>query len=359
VKDPGAPPGSRCAVLLAKAPDPALLGRIEEGREPRVEYVELARRLGAEIIDFHSAAGATRLGVRTACARGGALWGLAWLGYLRHGEFDHLYLTGEDIALRLGMLLRVARRRERITAVFHQIDTPKRRALLRGLGHSVFAHVIVLSAAQRRVLIDDLGFPAEKVVLLHNWIDHRFYAPRPAGPGDHVLAVGMESRDYPTLQAAAVGLPFRLRVVASGWSPGAGFSAAGGIASVGNVTVGSGYDTSALRDLYAAARFVVLPLKRVTYAAGVTAALEAMAMAKAIVTTDSPGLADYIHDRRNALVVAAGDVAAMRAALLEAWEHPELTTALGAEGRRMIEAGLNTDDYVDRVAALLNATPSR
>jgi glycosyltransferase involved in cell wall biosynthesis len=343
----------RSAILLAKAPDPNLALRIAARLEPRAEYVELAKRIDAEVIDFHDVERASSFTVRAVRALGGPLWGLAWLGTLRRKDFDLLYLTGEDVALRMGILHKLMGHRGRVTVVFHQVDTRKRRAVLAGLGHEVFAQVIVLSACQQRLLVEELGFPRDKVLLLHNWLDHRFFAPREVEPGAYVISVGMEHRDYPTLQAAAQGLPFRVHVVASGWSPGPSYGDARGISESDNITVGRRYDTTKLRDLYAGARFVVLPLKRVQFAAGVTAILEAMAMGKAVVVTDSPGLADYVRDRENGLVVPAESPEAMRRAMLELWENPALAAELGREGRRRVEERLNTDRYVDSVARLL------
>jgi glycosyltransferase involved in cell wall biosynthesis len=340
-------------IVLAKAPPPDLPLRIAAHLEPRAEYLELAKRIGADVIDFHDVERASRPSVRAVLALWGPLWALAWLALVRRREFDQFYLTGESVALRMAILQKLMGARGRVTAVFHRVDTRKRRAVLARLGHDVFSQVIVLSATQQRLLVEELGFPREKVLLLHNWLDHRFFAPRDVEPGAYAISVGMEHRDYPTLQAAARGLAFRVHVVASGWSPGASYDDASGIAPSENVTVGRRYDSTELRDLYAGARFAVLPLKRVQFAAGVTAILEAMAMGKAVVVTDSPGLADYVRSGENGLVVPPHDPEAMRRAMLQLWNDPALAAKLGREARRRIEERLNTDKYVDAVARLL------
>jgi glycosyltransferase involved in cell wall biosynthesis len=343
----------RSAILLAKSPDPNLARRIADRLEPRAEYLELAKRIDAEIIDFHDVEHASSLTVRAFRKLGGPLWALAWLGILRRKDFDRLYLTGEGVALRMGILQKLMGQRSPITAVFHRVDTPRRRAVLSRLGHEFFAQVIVLSATQQRLLVEEFGFPREKVMLLHNWLDHRFFTPSEVEAGAYVISVGMEHRDYPTLQVASKGLPFRIHVVASGWSPGPSYGDASGISESENITVGRRYDTTKLRELYAGARFAVLPLRPVQFAAGVTAILEAMAMGKAVVVTESPGLADYVRDRENGLVVPAGSPEALRRAMLELWENPALAAKLGREGRRRVEERLNTDRYVESVARLL------
>jgi glycosyltransferase involved in cell wall biosynthesis len=347
----------RTLILLAKRPDPQLPARIEAGDEPKAEYLELARALKAEINDFHSVESSSAFLVKTAAQRMSPSWGLAALGLSRRKEFDHLYATGEDIGIPLAMLLKAARCHEKLTVVFHNIGTPKRRAVLKAIGHKVYRHIIVLGTSQRDILVNDLGIPSEKVLRLEYWCDHRFYtnaAPKPPEACDYVLSVGMESRDYPTLQTAATGLPVRFHVVASGWSPGAGYGAAAGISGQSNITVGRGYSSRELRDLYAGARFVVVPLKHVSYAAGVTAIVEGMSMQKGIVASSSPGILDYVRDGKSGLLVPVGDAEALRKAVMELWENPARLAELGPKNRAWIDADINTERYVARVAELLS-----
>lgn len=348
----------RTGILLAKGPPPELEAEIARGAHPRVEYLELARRLGAKVIDFHDVERSQSRAVRLLARQLGPRWGLAWLGLSRRREFDELYLTGEDVGIPFGLMRLVRPWRGHATVVVHNADTRKRRLLMRLLGRYAFQHLICLGEAQRRLLVEEIGVPAEKVHVLLNWLDQRFYQP-PAEPprGDYILSVGMERRDYPTLQAAAEGLPCRFHVVGSGFSPGAGFAPAAGLRRQENFTLGSGYTSEQLRALYAGARFVVVPLQRVTYAAGVTAILEAMAMGKAVITTDSPGIQDYVRRGEAGQVVPAGDVAALREALIDLWDHPERCEEIGRRNRAWIEREDNTDLYVEHAAAVMGVRP--
>jgi glycosyltransferase involved in cell wall biosynthesis len=354
------PARPRTLILLAKKRPADLEARIAAGEEPEVEYLALARRLGAEIVDFHTVEASTNRLVRWVTRRLGLGCGLALLGAQRRREFDHLYATGEDVGIPLVMLLRALRWHERLTVVVHNADTPKRRAVLRALGHRAYRAVICLSAEQERVLVEVVGLPAAKVRRMRQWIDHRFYRPASGddgAAGDYVLSIGMESRDYPTLQAAAARLPYPFRVVASGWSPTAGFAAAGGIAAGGNITVERNLSYARLRALYAGCRMVVVPLRHVTYAAGVTGICETMAMAKPVVVSASPGIVDYVEDGTSGRLVPVGDADAMRQAIAELWDDPESARAMGRRNRGWVEAEINTDAYVEQVAHLLGVTP--
>lgn len=349
----------RTLILLAKKRPADLEARIAVGEEPEVEYLALARRLGAELVDFHTVEASTSRLVRWVTRWLGLGWGLALLGARRRREFDHLYATGEDVGIPLVMLLRALRWHERLTVVIHNADTPKRRRVLRALGHRAYRAVICLSAEQERVLVEVVGLPAAKVRRMRQWIDHRFYRPArkvgsDAAAGDYVLSIGMESRDYPTLQAAAARLPYPFRVVASGWSPNDGFTAAGGIEAGGNITVERNLPYTRLRELYAGCRMVVVPLRRVTYAAGVTGICETMAMAKPVVASASPGIVDYVDDGTSGRLVPVGDAEAMRQAIAELWDDPERARAMGLHNRAWVESAINTDAYVEQVACLLS-----
>lgn len=346
----------RTLLLLAKRPASDLRQRISAGEEPRAEYLELAARLNAELVDFHDVDRATHPLVRFA-RRLGPRWGLAALGALRHREFDDIYATGEDVGIPLAMMLRARRVHDKLTVVVHCPDTPKRRRLLRAIGDSVFRFVITLNEAQARVLTQSIGFTPAKVRRLDYWLDQEFYRPIACAEEEFVLSVGMESRDYDLLQRVASALPYRFQVIASGWSPNAGFAAAAGIQDSGNITIERGVSAARLRHLYASARFVVVPLKSVSYAAGVTTILEAMAMGKAVVTTDSPGIRDYIVDGVSAQVAPCGDSNALRSAIERLWGDPAALQAAGRHNRGWIEQKLNMDRYVASVHELLAPSP--
>ncbi len=351
----------RTLLLLAKAPDPEVAERAARGEIPRVEYHELQRALGAELVDFHAVDRCEHPAVRLA-ARRGKRWGLAMLGWLRRHEFDHIYCTGEDVGLPLAMLMRARHDLGRITVVIHNGGTPKRRLLLRGLGHAVWRNIICLSDEQHRVLTEEIGLPVYKVHRFHQWLDTRFFDPActqaPDDADSYALSVGRESRDYPTLERAAATLPYRFRVIASGWSPTAGFDTQSNLQGGHNIEVErGGLPYTVLRERHLGARLAISPVARVTYAAGVTAICEAMAMGRPVIATRSPGVQDYLDPGVTGLLVPVGDAEALAAAVRELWEDDARRRAMGAAARQFAEQQLSMDRYVARVAGLLGVDP--
>src|SRR5205823_537160 len=104
-----------------------------------------------------------------------------------------IYVTGEDLGLRLAPLLRLAGWRGRLVVVVHACRSRARKALFRMLGPSAFHALICVCEAQRRILVDELGFPPEKVSVCVNWVDADFYAPlagQASASGDYVFSCG-------------------------------------------------------------------------------------------------------------------------------------------------------------------------
>jgi glycosyltransferase involved in cell wall biosynthesis len=65
--------------------------------------------------------------------------------------------------------------------------------------------------------------------------------------------------------------------------------------------------------------------------------LEAMAMGRAVITSDAPGCRETVEEGRNGFLVPVRDDGALAAAMERFIVSPELIGTMGAEGRRMAE----------------------
>jgi glycosyltransferase involved in cell wall biosynthesis len=64
---------------------------------------------------------------------------------------------------------------------------------------------------------------------------------------------------------------------------------------------------------------------------------EAMAMGRAVITTDAPGCRETVDDGVNGFLVPVRDVKALMAAMLRFIENPDLIESMGQQSRRMAE----------------------
>ena len=85
--------------------------------------------------------------------------------------------------------------------------------------------------------------------------------------------------------------------------------------------------------------------------------LEAQATGIPIVATKVGGVPEMVREGRSAVLVPAGDPAAITAALQELVDHPERWAAMGREGREHVESRHDLDRLKPRLAEILGGRP--
>jgi glycosyltransferase involved in cell wall biosynthesis len=92
--------------------------------------------------------------------------------------------------------------------------------------------------------------------------------------------------------------------------------------------------TDDVRPYLRAAHVCVLP----SYHEGTPRSiLEAMAMGRAVITTDAPGCRETVREGRNGMLVPVRDSAGLAAAMRRFIDEPELSLRMGREGRTLAE----------------------
>jgi glycosyltransferase involved in cell wall biosynthesis len=345
--------GDRPLVITSSSADAAKLP--VTGAAPRLDFIEIAAVLGAKIAHPQPP---SKLGdwLDRKILRGGQ-WRYAWS--LRRATPTAFLTLSETGGLPLSLL---ARRGVPHVMIGHNLTTPRRRDFQRRTGFlNRIDRIIVLSRTQETYLRTEVGLPAERVVFVHDKVDHRFFVPQGAqGSGGYVLAVGREQRDYATLVEAVRDTGQHTIIVPSSlWMS---TDQVGRRSLPQNVEIRAGLSFTELRTLYDAAAVVAVPvLPGVDYAAGVNAVLEGMSMAKPVVVSDSPGLEGYL-DPSKMRIVPPGDPLALGAALSQLAGAPEEARSLGQAARAVVDAGRNLDSYIDAVVATVResmGTPRR
>jgi glycosyltransferase involved in cell wall biosynthesis len=332
---------------------PDLTTAIEEGRRPRADYLELAREFGADVIDYGETQRARGGGGRAVARVLGEDALLAWECFRRRKRYDVVFTDGEQVGLPFAALLWLSRRRPRHLMIGHRLSPRKKVVLHRMLRlRSRIDRVIVYASAQRRFAIDTLGYPPERVLLTTFMVDTDFWRPEQVTAARRerpmICAVGQELRDYPTLVEAVRGLDVDVTVAAaSPWSKRADTSA--GLAIPANVDV-RGFNLFDLRQLYADASFVAVPLQESDFQAGITTILEAMSMGKAVICTRTSGQTDAIVDGETGVYVSPADVEALRSAIERLLAQPDAAARLGEAGQRWVREHADIDVYCARLA---------
>lgn len=185
-------------------------------------------------------------------------------------------------------------------------------------------------------------------------IDERFWTPAPDGAPpahrDTVLVVGNDrDRDHPAalraIERARRSRP-QLQVSLVTHQPV-------------DVPAGLGTRTAGVahRDLvghYRNAGVVALAMRHNLHCSGTTAVLEAMACARPVVVTATPGMSDYVQDGVTGFLVPPGDDAAMAEAILTLTADPDAADRMGRAAREVVARRFTTTLLAERIAALLD-----
>lgn len=144
-----------------------------------------------------------------------------------------------------------------------------------------------------------------------------------------VLSMGSAQRDYRLFLDVMAGLGYPTLVIA-------GPQALAGLKIPSNVSVLDNLGIAECHALAQRARVNVVPTDNPATASGQISLLDAMMFARPTVATRSIGTEDYVEDGRTALLVPAGDHAAMREAISGLWEDTTRRARIGAAARRFV-----------------------
>jgi glycosyltransferase involved in cell wall biosynthesis len=327
---------------------------------PRRDYHEMARVFGADLIDYDIARRESGAMGRLMERIGGANLLLAWACFARRHRYRVIMTDGEQIGLFLAAMMKFAGvgRRPRHLMITHIISVKKKMVFLDWLRvHSHIDRFLVYATWQKHFIETRWQLAAERVIFTPFMVDSEFFAPGSVAARTtarpQLCSVGLERRDYPTLLQAVTGLDAHAVIAAaSPWAKQPDTTAGQDIPE--NVTVQK-FNQFELRQVYADSRFLVMPLFAVDFQAGVTAILEAMAMGKAVICSRTAGQTDVVIDGVTGLYVPPGDPAALRAAIQQLLDQPDLADRMGAAGRQRVLDEMSLDRYTERLQALVRA----
>ena len=332
------------SLMLVSAPaDEPFRRQVREGERPRPEYLVLEEE-GVELLDWSLLE--PPLIRRT------------WIGSTRHAraamrrieDVDVAFSDGEQVGvpLALGMMARGVKTPHLVLG--HRLTSRHKRLFFTTLKcHRAMSRIVVHSTHQLYGIQRHLGVPAHKLALVPYYADGAFWRPRRSAIEKLVVSAGREQRDYDTLVRACAELDVAVHIAdGSVHSPHANHRQPNRWPS--NVQAGFASYVQ-LRDLYARAAVVAIPLLENDFQAGVTTILEAMAMGKPIVVSATSGQGDVIEDGVTGITVPPGDPSGFREAIRFLLDNPSERRRLGRNARDAFESRFTLELYA---GALLN-----
>ena len=338
----------KALMLVSDLADQRLRDEVARGLRPCPEYLQLERAHDVELLDWSRLPGQIRR--------------RSPLGSIRHvaaatrrlSEFDVIFSDGEHLGIPLALAMRASGIRKPHLVLGHHITTPAKRRLWRLAGvNGGVDRILLHSRHQLRLAEERLGVRADRLAFLPYFADANFWSPANVVEEPLIVSAGREHRDYETLAAAAGGLTVTVEVaVGSLFSPAARWRAPATWPP--NFHIRPGLDRVQLRELYARASLVVVPVLPTDFQAGVTTLLEAMAMAKPVVISATPSQVDIVEDGVTGVLVPPRDPAALRDAITALIGDLGRRRRLGLAARHAIETKYSLELFSSRIAAHLD-----
>lgn len=208
--------------------------------------------------------------------------------------------------------------------------------------------VWVISRAQVEPLRALVGPGGPPVEFFRFGVDAAFFPRQPYPERPVVLSVGGDRDRDPETLFEALALLKRARpqieVVVQSASPA---SPPPGVVKVPRLS------HQELRTLYGRASVVAVATRPNLHVSGLTVSLEAMATARPIVITESPGMDDYLHDGDTALLVPPRRAEALCEGIIRLLDDPAEAERMGDRGRAAVEHGLTTAHLARNLAGFI------
>jgi glycosyltransferase involved in cell wall biosynthesis len=115
-----------------------------------------------------------------------------------------------------------------------------------------------------------------------------------------------------------------------------------------------------VRERFARARVVALPVRDNSYSGATTVLLQAMAMAKPVVVSRTAAIARgyELEDGVNCRLVEPGDVDALEHAIVETTTGADAASFLGTRARQTVERSFSWERYTSTLWEILRAATS-
>lgn len=263
-------------------------------------------------------------------------------------------VPGEDIGIQLALWTLLRRSRVRILIITHGsfMASPKFAVLMRLLRRAKRVHFLTLSESIANTLVNEHRVPSRRVHNTGYSTDTQFFDPDKSSESTNqrlVVSCGTANRDYRSLVRATDEIPnISVEIAAdSAWIPLRVDIEDDSIPDYLTITK---LNYVGLRDLYARAAVVVVPLYAGKHAAGYSAIAEAMAMGKPVIATITESPSDFIIDGVTGFYVPPGDPTALRERIRLLFENKQLAEQMGQAGRQRMVDEFDVRSYANRIA---------
>jgi len=214
---------------------------------------------------------------------------------------------------------------------------------------------VVFSRSQFELIKKTFKVNDSRLKLIPFCLDAAFFKPtknikRYAKP--YILSVGTDlGRDYGTLIESIAGLDVDLKIVTLP------YLLRGLSVDSPNIQVFSKIPYKQLFELYSESLFVVIPLNKwaTQYSSGTTNLLEARLLGKAVISTFSKPLEEYLEHENGVYYVEAENVLSLHQAIRKFLQNPAFCAYIQNKGAKIVANKYNTYVFANEFGAYLSS----
>ena len=202
--------------------------------------------------------------------------------------------------------------------------------------------IIYHSRIQNDFYENILNLSKDKLFFVPFGIDPLEFVPAEGDNEDYVLSAGDGGRDYATLLEASKLVNSKIRLISRRYKyknedlPE-------------NVDYFDYLPISKLKKMIGSAKFIVLPLKDVPASCGQSVLLQSMAMKKAVIVSNVPGVIDYVIDGETAILCKPNSPNDLSAKINYLLNNPEEVKRIGENARKSVLSNFNEDRMGSRI----------
>lgn len=267
-------------------------------------------------------------------------------------QCDIVWAGSEKVGIPLSFL----RLRKPLVVIAHHMSSPRKARFARLTGVvNRWDAIGFISDESREFFIDYFGVDPGRLFQYETskYLDK--YNPHEAACDGPIMSVGVAKRDYLTLIQALAVLPECKAELYISSKFGDKLQKRARIPLPSSVKIAGWVSDEELLRRYHHARFVVVPLEDTTHSgAGINAVLEASALGKAVIATNTGGMHTFVKDGETGILVPPGDTGAWADAIRLLWTQPALADRMGKAGRLYIQQRFSPATVGPKINALLD-----
>lgn len=257
---------------------------------------------------------------------------------------------------KIGIPLSFLRLHKPLVVIAHHMSSPAKARFARATGVvDRWDGIGFISDESREFFVDYFGVSPNRLFQYETskYLDK--YNPQEAACDGPIMSVGVAKRDYVTLIKALAVLPECEAELYISSKFGDTLQKEARIPLPSGVKIMGWVSDEELLHRYHRARFVAVPLEETTHSgAGINAVLEASALGKAVIATNTGGMPTFVKDGETGILVPPNDVEAWTDAIRLLWTQPELAHQMGQAGRCYVQRRFSPAEVGPKINALLD-----